>query len=66
VAGASPLLQLRKIRDEIRRLDANREDLVEGRDHLIREAAEQDVPERQIAQAAGVSHGRVNQIVHRR
>ena len=58
VAGASPLLQLRRLRDEIRRIDA----LVEDRDKLIREAAEQH-SQRQIAKAAGLSKSRIQQIV---
>lgn len=60
--GENPLPQLRRIRDQIRR----KEDLIAERDRLIREAVDQGIPERQIAVAAGLSHGRVNQIVHRR
>jgi hypothetical protein len=66
VAGENPLPRLRKLRDEIRRIDAERRDLAEGRDLLIREASRQGKTERQIAAAAGLSPGRVNQIVHRR
>ncbi len=66
MAGENPLPQLRQLREQIRRLDAERDDLAEGRDLLIRQAAEQDISERQIAEAAGLSRGRVNQIVHRR
>lgn len=63
MAGESPLLQLRTLRDQIRRTDAQREDLAEGRDLLIRQAAEQGLSERQIAEAAGLSKSRVHQIV---
>lgn len=66
MAGENPLPQLRQLREQIRRLDAEREDLAEGRDLLIRRAAEMEISERQIADAAGLSPGRVNQIVHRR
>lgn len=66
MAGENPLPRLRKLRDEIRRIDAERRDLAEGRDLLIREASRQGKTERQIAAAAGLSPGRVNQIVHRR
>lgn len=66
MAGENPLPQLRALRDEIRRLDSQRSDLTEGRDRLIRKAAELGLSERQIAAAAGLSAGRVNQIVHRR
>lgn len=63
MAGENPLPQLRKLRDEIRRIDAEREDLIEGRDVLIREAAGQGKTEHQIADAAGLSQPRVHQIV---
>lgn len=66
MAGENPLPQLRKLRDQIRRINAQREDLTEGRNLLIRQAVELGLSERQIAAAAGVSPGRVNQIVHRR
>jgi hypothetical protein len=62
VAGENPLPRLRRIRDEIRRIDA----LIPQRDRLIREAVEQGYSERQIAKAAGVHHTRVNQIKHSR
>lgn len=63
MAGENPLPQLRKIRDDIRRIDAQREDLIEGRDRLIRKAAELDNTERQIADAAGLSQSRVHRIL---
>lgn len=66
MAGENPLPQLRYLRDQIRRIDSQREDLTEGRDLLIRQAAELGLSERQIAEAAGISHGRIHQIVHRR
>jgi len=62
VAGENPLPQLRKIRDEIRRTDQ----LIADRDRLIREAVELGYSQRQIAIAAGLSLGRVNQIVSSR
>jgi hypothetical protein len=65
-AGENPLARLREIRGKIRELDEQREDLVEGRDILIREASKQKVSERTIAESAGLSYGRVNQIVNRR
>jgi DNA-directed RNA polymerase specialized sigma24 family protein len=63
VAGENPLPLLRSLRDQIRRLDANRDDLAEDRDALIRKAAGLGVSERQIAQAAGLSQTRIHQIV---
>jgi len=66
VAGVSPLLELRSIRDQIRLLDAQREDLINDRDRLIRLAVDQGKSEGQIAEAAGLSPGRVNQIKHSR
>jgi hypothetical protein len=62
VAGESPLLQLRKLRDDIRRIDAQRADLTEGRDRLIKKAVGLDISERQIAKAAGLSQPRIHQI----
>ena len=62
MAGENPLPQLRKIRDEIRRTDQ----LIADRDRLIREAVELGYSQRQIAIAAGLSLGRVNQIVSSR
>ena len=62
----NPLPPLRKIRDTLATMDLNRDDLVEGRDWLIREAAARGKTESQIAEAAGLSPGRVNQIKHRR
>lgn len=58
----NPMAQLRKMRDLQRRVNR----LTAGRDTLIRGAAEMGSSERQIAEAAGISHGRVHQIVHRR
>lgn len=55
-----PMVQLRKMRDLERRIRR----LTAGRNRLIREAVALGHSERQIAEAAGVSHGRVNQIVH--
>lgn len=66
MAGENPLPELRKIRDQIRRIDAERDELTNNRDQLIRRAVQLHLSERQIAEAAGVSPGRVNQIVHRR
>lgn len=66
VPGGNPLAQLREIRDKIRELDEQREDLAEGRNILILEALEQENSERTIAESAGLSYGRVNQIVNRR
>lgn len=63
MAGETPLPQLRAIRDQIRRIDEEREDLTEGRDRLIRKAAELEISERQIAKAAGLSQSRVHAIV---
>lgn len=65
-AGDNPLARLREIRGKIRELDEQREDLVEGRDILIREGSKQKISERKIADAAGLTYGRVNQIVNRR
>lgn len=62
MAGRNPLPRLREIRDDERRVKAQKPE----RDRLIREAVEQGKTERQIAEAAGVHHSRVNQIVHRR
>jgi hypothetical protein len=63
VAGSNPLPRLRTLKDKIRQLDDERGDLQEGRDLLIREAAEQAYTEAQIAEAAGLSPGRINQIL---
>jgi hypothetical protein len=59
VAGETPLPQLRKIRDDIRRT----EKLYPERDRLIRKAAELGCTQQQIADAAGLSQARVHQIV---
>jgi DNA-directed RNA polymerase specialized sigma subunit len=59
VAGENPLPQLRAIRDQIRRT----EELYPERDRLIRLAVEQGHSQQQIANAAGLSQARVNQIV---
>ncbi len=59
MAGENPLPQLRSIRDQIRRTKKLRP----KRDRLIREAAEQGFTQQQIADAAGLSQGRVHQIV---
>jgi DNA-directed RNA polymerase specialized sigma subunit len=59
VAGRNPLPRLRILRDEIRRIDALRDE----RDRLIRKAAKEGKTQQQIADAAGLSQGRVNQIV---
>lgn len=61
-----PLARLRSIRNKIRDLDAQREDLVEGRDILICEAAERGVSERMIADAADLHHSRIGQIKKKR
>lgn len=63
MAGENPLPQLRAIRDDIRRIDAQREDLEEGRNRLIRQAAGLGKTERQIAEAAGLSQSRVHRIL---
>lgn len=63
MAGENPLPQLRHLRDQIRRIDEQREDLEEGRNVLIRQAASLDISERQIAEAAGLSQPRVHKIV---
>ena len=57
------LARLRSIREAQKRADA----LLAERDELIREAVQgENHPERIVAEAAGISHARVNQIVHRR
>ena len=56
----SPLSKLRELRAARQQLEA----LLEQRDGLIREAAGAGYSERQIAQAAGLTPGRINQIVH--
>lgn len=61
-ADDNPLTQLRRIRDKIRQLDAEREDLIEGRDILIREAAEEGISERKIADSADLHRSRIGQI----
>lgn len=63
MAGDTPLPQLRALRDQIRRIDEQREDLEEGRNVLIRQAAALKISERQIAEAAGLSQPRVHKIV---
>lgn len=62
MAGDNPLPRLRRIRDEIRRI----EDLYPERDRLILTAIEAGYSERQVAVAAGIHHSRVNQIKHSR
>jgi hypothetical protein len=57
---AKPLARLRAIRDAKRRAEA----LGVQRDALIRQAIEEGHSERKVALAAGLSPGRVNQIVH--
>ena len=59
MAGENPLPQLRKVRDEIRRLDA----LLDERDRLIREAVELGYTQQQIANAAGLSQSRVQEVI---
>lgn len=66
MAGRNPLPRLRQIRDEERRIEARLKALKPERDRLIRESVKQEKTERQIAEAAGVHHSRVHQIVHRR
>lgn len=63
MAGETPLPQLRALRDQIRRIDSQREDLEEGRNLLIRQAAALEISERQIAEAAGLSQPRVHRIL---
>jgi DNA-directed RNA polymerase specialized sigma subunit len=59
LAGESPLLKLTALREEIRRIDA----LVEDRDRLIKAAVDQGYTQHQIANAAGLSQSRVQQII---
>lgn len=63
MAGASPLLQLRKLREEIRCLDDQRDDLSESRSLLICTAIEQGFSQQQVAIAAGLSQSRIQEIV---
>lgn len=56
--GTNPLLRLRQIRDDERRIAAQKPE----RDRLICEAAGQGYTEGQIAEAVGLSPGRINQI----
>lgn len=58
-----PLPQLRAIRDDIRRIDARRRDLTEGRDLLIRRAAESGATQEDIADAAGLSQSRIQEVI---
>ncbi len=57
-----PLPQLRVIRDKLRRMDAERADLVDGRNRLIRESVRQHKSERRIAEAAGLHHSTIAKI----
>jgi hypothetical protein len=59
VAGKDPLPQLRKLRDEIRRIDK----LQARRNRLIFEAVELGYTQQQVAKAAGLSQARIHQIV---
>lgn len=59
---SSPLQRLREIRDAQKRA----RDLIAERDHLIRQAAADELPFRQIAIAAGLTPGRVHQIASNR
>lgn len=63
MAGEHSLSQLRLIRDKIRRLDAEREDLVEGRNVLIRQADEAGFSQQQIATAADLSQSRIQEVI---
>jgi len=58
-----PLPQLQAIRDDIRRLDATRADLIDGRDRLIRKAIERGETQEKVAKAAGLSQSRVQQVI---
>jgi hypothetical protein len=58
----NPLQRLREIRAEQRRARA----LTAERDRLIRQALKQGISERQVAAAAGLTPGRINQIAHSR
>lgn len=57
--GQDPLPRLRKIRDEIRRTRK----LMEDRDRLIREAVALGHSQQQIANAAGLSQSRVQEVI---
>lgn len=59
MAGPSPLHRLRQLRDDIRRMEG----LVEARDDLIREAALSGFTQQQIADAAGLSQSRVQEVI---
>lgn len=58
MASASPLPALREIRDETRAAEARKPE----RDRLIRQAAAEGKTEAQIAEASGLSPGRISQI----
>lgn len=61
----SSLSRLRAIRDAERRVQAMRGDKDEVRNTLVRDAVkEEGHSERMVAEAAGLSPGRINQIVH--
>lgn len=62
-SDASSLSRLRHIRDQIRNLDAQREDLIEGRNVLISQAANEGLSERTIAESADLDRSRIGQIV---
>ena len=63
MSGENPLPQLRAIRDQIRCIDTQREDLIEGRNRLIREAIERGATQEDVARAAGLSQSRVQQVI---
>jgi hypothetical protein len=60
-----PLRRLRTIREKLKRLDAERADLVEGRDVEIHRALEAGCSERKVAEAAGLHHSRIGKIKRR-
>ena len=57
-----PLRRLRMIREKLQRLEAERADLVEGRNLEIRRALHKGRSERQIAEAAGLHHSSIAKI----
>lgn len=59
MAGENPLPLLRAIREEARRVKARESE----RNRLIRDAAEAGYTQEQIANAAGISQSRVQQII---
>lgn len=61
-SGKTALSKLRAVRDAERRAEKLRVE----RDELIREAVGEGHSERLVAEAAGLSPGRINQIVHHR